>query len=335
MAVIHGRYGPTHPLLGALAARIAHPLLRRYAARYGFHTPDSAYARERGADFRRETATRRAHLSGRHRTRRPQQRRGTDRGLARRRDPPDLQQRGGALQRHPPLRHLARTEPARHADDARRRRHRSGSDPRLRRKLGLRHAGRDAAAQHRRGTPCQPRLPPAAELRADERTPYRACVPLAPAAWAATGAGPRDADHRHAASRQPCVFLLRGVAVRRQRRTGDGQRARRHRRRWRHLALPGARRERHAGAPQSRHLRFARRLLQHDQLDPGRLDDPQQRGSLHGLRRVGRRRPADQSVLPPAARRVPLRTRRHGAVEPRAGELAAQPAGGTLHQGAA
>ena len=51
MAVIHGRYGPTHPLLGALAARIAHPLLRRYAARYGFHTPDSAYARERGASF--------------------------------------------------------------------------------------------------------------------------------------------------------------------------------------------------------------------------------------------------------------------------------------------
>ena len=49
MAVIHGRYGPTHPRLGALAARIAHPLLRRYAARYGFHTPDSAYARERGA----------------------------------------------------------------------------------------------------------------------------------------------------------------------------------------------------------------------------------------------------------------------------------------------
>ncbi len=51
MAVIHGRYGPTHPRLGALAARIAHPLLRRYAARYAFHTPDSAYARERGAAF--------------------------------------------------------------------------------------------------------------------------------------------------------------------------------------------------------------------------------------------------------------------------------------------
>ena len=97
------------------------------------------------------------------------------------------------------------------------------------------------------------------------------------------GLGPRDADHRHAPSRQPRVFLLRGVAVRRQRRTGDDQRARRHRRRWRHLALPGARRERHAGVPQSRHLRFARRLLQHDQFDPGRLDDPQQRGSLHGL----------------------------------------------------
>ena len=51
MAVIHGRYGPTHPLLGLLAERIAYPLLRRYAARYGCHTPDSAYARERGASF--------------------------------------------------------------------------------------------------------------------------------------------------------------------------------------------------------------------------------------------------------------------------------------------
>ena len=51
MAVIHGRYGPTHPRLGALAARIAHPLLRRYAARYGFHTPDSAYAHERRVSF--------------------------------------------------------------------------------------------------------------------------------------------------------------------------------------------------------------------------------------------------------------------------------------------
>jgi carbamoyltransferase len=51
MAVIHGRHGPTLPWLGALAERISRPLLRAYAARYGFHTPDSEYARELGASF--------------------------------------------------------------------------------------------------------------------------------------------------------------------------------------------------------------------------------------------------------------------------------------------
>jgi carbamoyltransferase len=51
MAVIPSRHGPTHPRLGALTARVAHPLLRRYAAHCDFHTPDSAYARERRASF--------------------------------------------------------------------------------------------------------------------------------------------------------------------------------------------------------------------------------------------------------------------------------------------
>jgi carbamoyltransferase len=49
MAMIFGRYGPTHPWLGAAAERLSRPLLRAYATRYGFRTPDSAYARERGA----------------------------------------------------------------------------------------------------------------------------------------------------------------------------------------------------------------------------------------------------------------------------------------------
>ena len=51
MATRYAHYGPTHPLLGALTERVSQPLLRAYAARYGFHTPDSAYARERGASF--------------------------------------------------------------------------------------------------------------------------------------------------------------------------------------------------------------------------------------------------------------------------------------------
>jgi carbamoyltransferase len=51
MPDVYGRYGPTHPWLGAAAERASRPLLRAYAARYGFHTPDSAFARERGASF--------------------------------------------------------------------------------------------------------------------------------------------------------------------------------------------------------------------------------------------------------------------------------------------
>ncbi len=46
-----GRYGATHPRLGALAERVSRPLLTWYAARRSFHAPDSAYARERGAAF--------------------------------------------------------------------------------------------------------------------------------------------------------------------------------------------------------------------------------------------------------------------------------------------
>ena len=51
MAIRYARFGPTHPLLGVLAERASRPLLRAYAARYRFHAPDSAYARERGASF--------------------------------------------------------------------------------------------------------------------------------------------------------------------------------------------------------------------------------------------------------------------------------------------
>ena len=51
MPTSYAHYGPTHPVLGALAERVSRPLLRAYAARCGFHTPDSAYARERGATF--------------------------------------------------------------------------------------------------------------------------------------------------------------------------------------------------------------------------------------------------------------------------------------------
>jgi carbamoyltransferase len=54
MSTNYAYHGPTHPALGAMAERIARPLLRRYAARFGFQTPASAYARERGAAFARK-----------------------------------------------------------------------------------------------------------------------------------------------------------------------------------------------------------------------------------------------------------------------------------------
>ena len=51
MSTSFGRYGPTHPWLGALAERISRPLLTWHAARHGFHAPGSAFAHERGAAF--------------------------------------------------------------------------------------------------------------------------------------------------------------------------------------------------------------------------------------------------------------------------------------------
>jgi carbamoyltransferase len=51
MSASFGRYGPTHKLLGALTERISRKPLIAYAARHGFHAPDSVFARERGATF--------------------------------------------------------------------------------------------------------------------------------------------------------------------------------------------------------------------------------------------------------------------------------------------
>jgi carbamoyltransferase len=51
MSTSFGRYGPTHPLLGALTERISRPLLTAYAARHGLHAPDSTFARQRGVAF--------------------------------------------------------------------------------------------------------------------------------------------------------------------------------------------------------------------------------------------------------------------------------------------
>jgi carbamoyltransferase len=51
MPTSYAHYGATHPQLGAIAGKITRPLLRRYAAHFGFHTPTSDYARERGASF--------------------------------------------------------------------------------------------------------------------------------------------------------------------------------------------------------------------------------------------------------------------------------------------
>ena len=51
MSAGSGRYGPTHPILGALVERVSRPLLARYAAQHDFHTPDSAFARACGAAF--------------------------------------------------------------------------------------------------------------------------------------------------------------------------------------------------------------------------------------------------------------------------------------------
>ena len=334
MSAIHGRYGPTHPLLGALrhASRI-----RCCAA-----MPRAMGSIRRTASLRANVALdfaeklrcgERVYLAGIGPA-------GHNSGVAL----VEVSRADGIRlicnneeERYSGIRHCTTLpEQSLHAmqtmlDDAGIDR----ADPCLCRKLGLRHAGRDAAAQHRRGTPSQPCLPPAAELCADERTPYRARVPLAPAAWAAAGAGPRHADHRHAPPRQPRVLLLCGVAVCRQRRTGDGQRARRHRRRWRDLALPGAGASVtlvHRNRDIFDSLGGFYSMLSSTQ---GGWTILSSEGRYMGCAAWGDGERLTNPLLSPAARAVPFHQRRHGAAQPRAGQLAAQPAGATLHQGAA
>src|ERR1700733_10846853 len=155
MPTSYAHYGPTHPVLGALAERVSRPLLRAYAARCGFPTPDSAYARERGATFAEKLRRgERVYLAGIGPA-------GHNSGVAL----VEASQADG-------IRVICNTEEERYSG--------------VRRKLGLRHTRRHPVAQHRRGTAGEPRLPAAAEFRADERGPHRPCVPLAAAARAPT-----------------------------------------------------------------------------------------------------------------------------------------------------
>ena len=82
---------------------------------------------------------------------------------------------------------------------------------------------------------------------------------------------------------------------------GRDRGARRHRRPGLDLALC---RRGWRDAPallQRQHVRFTRRVLQRDLIDPGRLDLALQRGPLHGRRRLGRHEPRHQSLLCAAA----------------------------------
>ena len=159
--------------------------------------------------------------------------------VTRRRNTADLQQRRGALQRDPALHHLSRTKPARLLAMLA-----AGIVPG--RSMPSSQAGttsrspRPCCAASSRNCPASRVFLGPANFAPMNAQPYHARFRSPRRLGRQLGLGRCNADHRHAASRQPRVFLLRGLAVRRQRRTGDDQRARRHRRRRGDLALPRA-----------------------------------------------------------------------------------------------
>src|SRR5580693_8076604 len=72
-------------------------------------------------------------------------------------------------------------------------------------------------------------------------------------------------------------------------------------------ALSRRERRRTANPEQRQHIRLARNVLQHHQLDAGRLDSAQQRRPLHGRRGLLRYGPFDQYFLSTAAKHLDLR----------------------------
>ena len=189
MSTSFGRYGPTHPLLGALSRADQPPAVdaRMRHAMGSMHRTARSRANVARLSRKNSAAASAVYLAGIGPA-------GHNSGVALvevsrdRRRTPDLQQRGGALQRDPPLHHFPEQSFACPAGDDGQARHRSGADPCVRRELGLHHARRDVAAQHRRGTACQPRLPRSGEFRADERASHRARIQGTEPAWAGNSA---------------------------------------------------------------------------------------------------------------------------------------------------
>ena len=257
MPTSYAHYGPTHPVLGALAERVSRPLLRAYAARYGFQTPDSAYARERGTSFAEKLRRgERVYLAGIGPA-------GHNSGVAL----VEASRVDGIRlicnneeERYTGVRHCT-TWPEQSLHAALTTLASIGIEPgqiyafvaswdyvTLAATL-VRSIVEELPASRVFLRPQNFAPMNASHIARAFRSPQRTRAP--------TGAASSHADHRHAASRQPRLFLLCGVAVCRQRRAGDDQCTGRHRRRWRDLALPGAGQRGHAGPPQSRHLRLA------------------------------------------------------------------------------
>ena len=125
----------------------------------------------------------------------------------------------------------------------------------------------------------------------------------------------------HAASRQPCLVFVRRLSLCRRFRARRHRGDRRHRRPGIGLAL--SRKGRRDAPPllQRQRVRFSRRLLQRDLVDPGRLDLAVERGPLHGRCGVGRHEPRHQSLLRAAEAGSVFRSGWRDQVEPHDGQL--------------
>ena len=294
------RIGPRHPRLGAAGFRVgamaggARPWALRAFISSARISPMQRIARVREKLARGETV----YLAGLGAARHAQFRRGAGRGDAGERPAPDRQQRGRALFRQQAHHRISASVDRRDGRDAARHGPRYRRYRRLAHQLGLSDAGRhagplgaggscrrackllrttEAAGFDGRRLDQMTRTPKilARQLGLAERVPL-ICMPHHDNhAWFSYAASPFADDGEPVA-----IAVLDG--------TGDQR-----------LDLALRRRERRDAAAllQRQHVQFARRLLQRDLVDAGRLDLAVQRRPLHGRRRLGRHGPRQQSAI--------------------------------------
>ena len=145
-----GRFGPRHPVLGAIGSRAALPVAERYFRRKQIHRSTSHFAAERRNELSARTRARRDRLSSRHQYRRVSQQRGRSyRSITRRRAANHMQQRRRAVFRSKARQQLSK----RVARSSNRYYEESGHQPRADRRLAW-HLRLPFVGSHWNSLPC-------------------------------------------------------------------------------------------------------------------------------------------------------------------------------------